>query len=249
MKLRLMICAAAASTALFADDVVTTDTYGVLAVSDPDTHNTVVGVPWRNVSATLSDVTLSNLVSTAGLTAGDKVYLYEETSAGSSVTTNWYEYVLSSAGVFEPSTTVYGKTVTPDAADVKTLPRGTGLIIQRAANTNPIYLCGRYDTTSAGSTTVPANSIALIANPLTTEKTIANTVGSDGDEIRIPLDNGGLKVYTKKDGVWGTYVETTTPSPRGRGSVTTQTWTSGCVLAAGKGAWYVCGATAATIAW
>ena len=247
MKLHFMICAAAASTALFAADVVT-DIYGVLAVSDPDTHNTVVGVPWRNVSATLSDVTLSNLVSTAGLTAGDKVYLYEETSDGSSVTTNWYEYVLSNEGVFEPSTTVYGKTVTPDAADVKTLPRGTGLIIQRAANTNPIYLCGRYDTTLAGSTTVPANSIALIANPLTTEKTIANTVGSNGDEIRIPLDNGGLKVYTKKDGVWGTYVTGSSSSGR-RGSVITQTWTTGCALDAGKGAWYVCGATAATIEW
>lgn len=247
MKLRLMICAATASTALFAADV-TSDTYGVLAVSDTETHNTVVGVPWRNVSATLANATLSNLVSTVGLAQGDKVYLYEETRDGSSVTTNWYEYVLSSTGVFEPSTTVYGQVVTPVAADAKTLSRGTGLIIQRASNGTPIYLCGRYDSTTPDSTTIPANSIVLIANPLTTVKTIADTVGSNGDEIRIPLDNGGLKIYLKKDGVWGTYVSTTTTSRRG-GTVTTTTWTPGCTLAAGKGAWYVCGATEATIAW
>lgn len=249
MKLRLMICAAAAGTALFAEDV-TSATYGVLAVSDTETHNTVVGVPWRNVSETLSDVTLSNLVSTATLAENDKVYLYEETRDGSAITTNWYEYVCSGTGVLEPSTTVFGKTyATPGAADVKTLSRGAGLIIQRKSITTPIYLCGRYDdTTLVGSTTIPANSTALIANPLTTNKEIGSSVGSNGDEIRIPLDNGGLTIYTKKDGAWGHYVETTSTSRRG-GTVTTQTWTPGCTLAAGRGAWYVCGDTEATIAW
>ena len=49
MKLRLMICVAAAGTALFAAEV-TSKTYGVLAVSDTATSNTVVGVPWRTVN-------------------------------------------------------------------------------------------------------------------------------------------------------------------------------------------------------
>lgn len=252
MKKRLMVCAMAASAVLFAEDVtdVTSATYGVLAVSDSTVSNLVVGVPWRNVGETLSDVTLSNLVSTATLAENDKVYLYEETHDGSTVTTNWYEYVCSATGVLVPSTTVFGKSyTTASPADLKTLSRGTGLIIQRANNTKPIYLCGRYDETAAPSaTTIPANSIVLIANPLTTEKEIGASVGSNGDQIRVPLNNGGLIVYTKKDGVWGHYVETETKSSRG-GTVISQTWTPGCTLAAGKGAWYVCGDTVTIIEW
>ena len=248
MKLRLMICAMAAGTALFATDV-TSYTYGVLAVSDTTSSNTVVGVPWRQVSesASATDITLSNLVSTTTLAAGDIVYLYESGT--------WKGYTLSATKVWEPMTTINGdEVVSPGSADAKELSRGTGLIVQRASNTDPIYLCGRYDSTPPSATPVGAGATVLIANPTTTAKTIGDDVGSNGDEIRIPLDGGGLKVYTKKDDAWGTVVETTTPVTRGGKTINkkTQTWTTGgCELAPGMGAWYVNGSTeaAASIAW
>ena len=87
----------AASTALFATDV-TSYTYGVLAVSDTTSSNTVVGVPWRQVNeaATPADITLSNLVSTTTLATGDIVYLYESGT--------WKGYTLSATKVWEPMT-------------------------------------------------------------------------------------------------------------------------------------------------
>ena len=244
MKLRLMICAMAAGTALFATDV-TSYTYGVLAVTNA-TATTVVGVPWRNVGGgEMSNVTLSNLVSTTGLATGDIIYLYEGTT--------WYGYQLSSAGVWEPYTTVSGETTVsaPGSADAKTLARGTGLIVQRSSAANPIYLCGRYDSEAPSATSVGAGATVLIANPTTSAKTFGASDGAVGDQIRVPLDGGGLKIYEKKSDGWGSIVETTEQITR-RGkqvTVTTQSWTLGCSLAPGMGAWYVSKDTAADIAW
>ncbi len=243
MKLRLMICAMAASTALFATDDVSSYTYGVLAVTNA-TATTVVGVPWRQVNeaATATDISLSNLVSTTGLATGDIIYLYEGTT--------WYGYQLSSAGVWEPYTTVSGTTTVsaPGSADAKTLARGTGLIVQRSSATNPIYLCGRYDSSTPEATSVGAGATVLIANPLTTAKTI--TGGSNGDEVRVPLDGGGLKVYTNKNATWGTVVETTTTLPGIPVPIKSQAWSAtSCELAPGTGAWYVSKDTATSIAW
>ena len=226
MKLRLMICAMAASTALFATDV-TSYTYGVLAVSDTTSSNTVVGVPWRQVSesATTSDISLSNLVSTAMLAAGDIVYLYEGGT--------WKGYTLLASGVWDPMTTINGKDVTsPGSADAKTFSRGAGLIIQRASNTDPIYLCGRYEAIVGLNSTIPAGTMVLIANPLTGDKEI--TVGAVGDQIRIPQDGGAMKIYEKRAAGWGTYSAQTV------GGRTVKKWSAcGCSLPAGTGAFYV----------
>ena len=235
MKLRLIICAMAASAALFATDV-NSDTFGLVRVTDTST-NTVIGVPW--VSATGSAVSLSNLVSTATLSAGDVVYLYEGTT--------WKAYKLSAAKVWEPYTTVgVGGVEGAPSADNKTLARGTGMIIQRASADDAIYLCGRLDTTTPSATAIAASSTVFFGNPLTTTKTISSE-GANGDKIVVLKDGGGSTIYEKKDGVWGTYVETTTTTKRG--TKKTQTWTPGCTLAPGMGAWYQAGEAAASISW
>ena len=237
MKLRLMICAMAASAALFATDV-TSDTFGLVRVTDSAT-NTVIGVPW--VGATGSAISLSNLVSTATLAAGDVVYLYEGET--------WKAYKLSAAKVWEPFTTVgVGGTEGAPAADAKTLARGTGLIIQRASATDSIYLCGRLDTGTPSATAIAANATVFFGNPLTSTKTISSE-GANGDKIIVLKNGGGSTVYEKKDGVWGTYVESTTEGRGGRPGKTVQTWTPGCTLAPGMGAWYQAGAASATINW
>lgn len=235
MRKRLMVCAVAASAALFAEDV-TSHTYGVLAVSDSTVSNLVVGVPWRNVSEaeTMTDITLSNLVSTATLANDDIVYLYEGTT--------WYGYKVTE-GVLDPMTTVNGQTVTPTAADAKTLSRGTGLIVQRASNTTPIYLCGRYDETTPGSTTIPANATTLIANPKTV--TVSITDGTTGDQIRIPGNGGKMTVYEKRaDGWYGQQEDKSLGFP----VVSYVKLADGVPLAAGKGAFYL-SKGARTISW
>ena len=223
MKLRLMICSMVASAALFANEPTDSATYGILAVSDATTTNTVVGVPWVNVGE--GNVTLSNLVSTATLAENDMVYFYEGTT--------WYSYKVQS-GVFVPVTTVNGEAATPpSAANVKTFARGTGLIIQRANTTSPIYLCGRYDDSNTPTaTSITEKSTALIANPKTVEVKI--TSGNVGDKVQVPGNGGKMTTYTKKSDAWyqaegrtlgGVLVDLKLPS--------------GVPLAAGKGAFYM----------
>lgn len=235
MKLRVMICAMAASAALFATDN-TSDTFGLVRVTDTST-NTVIGVPW--VGATGSAISLSNLVSTATLTAGDVVYLYEGST--------WKAYKLSANKVWEPYTTVgVGGTEGAPSADNKTLARGTGLIIQRASASDSIYLCGRLDTGTPSATAVAANATVFFGNPLTATKDLAS-VGNVGDKIIVLKNGAGSTIYEKKESGWGSYVETTTTTPRG--TKKTQTWTPGCTLAPGMGAWYQAGDAAASISW
>lgn len=240
MKLRSMIYAMAASTALFAADY-TGDgkIFGVLGVTDNASSNTVVGVPWFSVSG--EAISLSNLVSTATLATGDIIYLYEGTT--------WYGYRLN-GGVWEPFSTVAEAPnpaiSSPGAADQKTLTRGTGLIIQRASNTDPIYLCGRDVTVTGGSTTVPAGGTMLIANPATVDKTIAHSTGSVGDQISVIKNGGAADIYERRDDGW--YGTTTTTV----GGFTVKKKTKladGVLIGAGKGAWYFSKDTAATIQW
>ena len=237
MKLRLMICAAAASTALFAgENDVYSDTYGVLAVTDTTTTNTVVGVPWLNVGE--GNVTLSNLVSTATLENNDVIYFYDDPT--------WYSYKVH-GGVFVCVTTVNGSPVTPPPeADAKAFARGTGLIIQRANTVNPIYLCGRYyDNTMPVATSIPAKSKALIANPKT--ETVYITAGSEGDKISIPGNGATMTDYVRNsDGWYATVTDTTFGFPVTR----KEKLDNGVPLAAGKGAFYTNNGTAAvTINW
>ena len=211
----------AASTALFATDPTTSSVvYGVMGVADTSSSNTVVGVPWVNA-------TLSNLVSTATLATGDIIYLYEGTT--------WYGYRLN-AGVWEPMTTIGGtdSVGTPDAADIKTLAQGKGLIVQRASNTDPIYLCGRDATVTGGSTTIPANATMLIANPALDTKNI--TTGVVGDQIRVILNGGAMNIYEKGSDGW---YETVTDMSFGFPMTSKVKLDNGVPLAPGMGAWYV----------
>lgn len=231
MKLRFMICAIAAGTALFADDV-TSSTYGVMSVVTNGTQ-AVVGVPWKNVGE--GDVTLANLVSTTTLAAGDKVYFY---NGGT-----WYSYELDSSKAWKAATTVSGSGGSaPAAADAQTFALGTGLLIERASTSDPIYLVGRYD---GNSTTVAAGATVLISNPTTAEKSI--TSGNEGDEIRILKADGGMDSYTKRsDGWYGPGTKTV-----GKYTVkTTVKFADGVPFGVGKAALYINkGENAASISW
>ncbi|MCR5114520.1 MAG: hypothetical protein K6A95_02420 [Bacteroidales bacterium] len=252
MKLRLMICAMAASSALFATDPMTSSVvYGVMGVADTASSNTVVGVPW--VSATGDAVSLSNLVSAATLEANDTLYLYD------TVNDQWCAYQLLASGVWNPLTTVKGNTlVNPPEADAKMLARGTGLILQRAHNTDPIYLCGRIGTGSATSSitagTSPSNTVqTLFANGGAGDLDLnsAGVVGGAGDRIIVP-QNGGMSIqYEYKNNKWGRYTKQSVTKTIGTRTITLNqdVWTEGCTIPAGTGAWYMSAGGSPTITW
>ena len=249
MKLSVMICAMVAGAALFADDV-TSPTFGLIRVTDTASSNTVIGVPWKNIGDD-GNVTLSNLVSTANLDAGDIVYLYEGET--------WLGYQLSASGVWEALTTVNGTdVVSPQAADAKRLARGTGLIIQRAHNTNPIYLCGRLDTENASSTitagTSPSDTVqTLFANGGTSDLDLntASVVGGAGDRIIVPLNGGASIQYEYKNSKWGRYEKQSVTKTFGSRTITLNqdVWTEGCTIPVGTGAWYLSAGGSPTITW
>lgn len=245
MKLRLMICAIAAGTALFADDT-TSATFGMIRVND-NSHDTVIGVPWANVG-TDGNVTLSNLVSTATLAENDKLYLYEGQT--------WYGYQLNGSGIWMPMTTISDITPSgvPDSAHSKRLARGAGLILQRGVTNNPVYLCGRL-TNETVCATIAANGTTLFANPCATNVDINVTFAGAtiGDTIMIPQDNGKSAIYTFDGKEWGSTNKVVTGTYQ-LGNKTYNTyaneWVRGGEIKAGTGAWYESKASNAhTITW
>ena len=248
MKLRLMICAAAASTALFATEDGNSATYAVMNVTNAYT-DTVIAVPWVGFNG--SAITISNLVNTTTLTAGDKLYMYDNGT--------WYEYTKSAGGVWTGA-----ETITPagsHSAESQVVQRGSGLILQRdeSGAGGTVFLAGRVDsssitTTIAGATTVEGETVkgkTLFANPTATAVDINTkfTGATNGDTISIPLNNGGTDVYTY-DGTkseWGKMTFTvTTFNGRTR---KTNTWSKCGSIPAGTGAWYETTGSGYTVTW
>lgn len=237
MKLRLMICAAAASTALFATDQISA-TYAVMNVTNAYT-DTIVAVPWVGLDGTA--ITISNLVNTTTLTDGDKLYMYDDGT--------WYEYTKSAAGIWTGA-----ETITPTGshtAESQVVQRGTGLVLQRKVSGagGTVLLAGRVD--SGTITTTIATGKTLFANPTATAVDI-NTSGkfadaTNGDTISIPLNNGGSDVYTFNGTEWGkmTYTETTINGRKRK----TKSWSKCGSIPAGTGAWYETTGSGYTVTW
>ena len=231
MKLRLMICAAAASTALFATDV-NSATYAVMNVTNAYT-DTVIAVPWVGLDG--SAITISNLVNTTTLSVGDKLFMYGADG-------KWYECSKNADGQWEGSITVSDASMLTAAS--QTVNRGTGLVLQRAASGagGTVLLAGRV-TDAVAQTTFVANGKTLFANPTASDaalNTALKTGATYGDTISIPLNNGSTLQYVFNGTEWGRtnqVAQTVTINGRDRTRYTKE-WVSGGTIPAGTGAWY-----------
>lgn len=249
MKLRLMICTAAASTVLFAaEDAISAATYAVMNVTNAYT-DTVIAVPWVGLDG--SAITISNLVNTTTVAAGDKLYMYGSDG-------KWYAYTKNAAGNLEGDATISSEGVTITDAAQQTIERGKGLILQRANAGGNVLLCGRVDantvsTTIAGAVTVEGETVkgkTLFANPTASSVDINTkfTSATNGDTITIPLNNGGSDTYTFNGTEWGkmTVTEQTLPNGRKR---KTNAWSKCGSIPAGTGAWYEATGVGYTVTW
>ncbi len=230
MKLRLMICAAAASTALFAgDNDATSATYAVMNVTNAYT-DTIIAVPWVGLDGNTN--TISGLVNTTTLAEGDKLYMYDNGT--------WYEYT-KSEGVWTGATTI--TTSGDHTAESQVVARGSGLILQRASAGGTVLLCGRVDS-NAIQTTIAANGKTLFANPTASDvllNTTFKTGAEYGDKIMIPQNSGGTLTYMFNGTEWGS----TNRVEDGTINVGNRTikkykneWQPGGSIPAGTGAWY-----------
>ena len=243
MKLRLMICAAAASTALFAgENDPTSATYAVMNVTNAYT-DTVIAVPWVGLDG--SAIKISDLVNTTTLSAGDKLYMYNDNDI-------WYEYTKTSDG-WTVSDTI--TTTGSHSAESQVVQRGTGLILHRSSGNGNVFLCGRVDS-SPISTTI-ANGKTLFANPTASavnldDKFTAAAGATEGDAIMIPLNNGGSDTYTFNGTEWGKSTKVANGTITVADKIITKyedKWTKCGSIPAGTGAWYITTGSGYTVTW
>ncbi len=253
MKLRLMMgwCALAATMALGAD-VTGQNTCGLMNVPS-DAQYTMISVPWVTVGGSADAMEVAKLVKTDTLTSADELYSGDELYYYANGT--YYRWVLKD-GVWTPTHTTMadakGDSVTVVAPEASyTLPRGTGLFLVRKDTSKEIWLYGQYSTekvsvtVAKGAAGTPAYT--MIANPNAEAYNLNDkgVTGEAGDQI---LLDDAKTLYTFKDGSWlrqGTKTVTI-----GSTEKAVAAWVKdGCVIPAGRGAWYVSKGGAPTIEW
>ena len=187
------------------NEIPSTNAIGIVEVVS-QTTNTITAVPWKRLASApgeASDLTVSNFVAYANLSAGDAVYMLDGRA--------YKMWKKKNDGTWEAATTVSGDGASisikeAGAPDVATIPCGGAVWVQRADATKPYFLVGQYDE-SAFRVTVPGTNTVLIANPFPTDVTLnAITWGTSvtNDIIRIPRN--GLHVdLSYKNGKWGYY--------------------------------------------
>ena len=204
----------------------------------------VAAVPWRNVAVT-GDVTVDRLVAT-GVATGDEIAAWMD-GAKTYYTWRW------NGTAWEPATDA--KTGVPaPAASATTLRRGTAVWYKRANPSSAYSQVGGYDpatvttaVTQGGATSEKKPANTLLINPYDEAVDLTKILGASGDQIQTLADK---KVYTYKDGKWGTMQLVEMDSPFG--PVKKQKFvpaTGAVVVPAGQGFWYISKGGAPAIDW
>lgn len=247
MKLRLMmgVCALAAATALGAD-VMGRNVCGLMNVPS-DAKVTMIAVPWVTVGGEADAMKVANLVKTDTLSAGDELYYYD-----GSVYRCWK----LQGGAWQPTTVTLKdakgndlSVQTPDASYA--LPRGKGLFLVRQDAAKEIWLYGQHSTAqvsvdvAAGTAGTPAYTMIANPNAKAYDLNTKGVGGAAGDQI---LLDDAKTLYIYKDSSWKK--QGTTTVTMGQIQKTLTTWVAeGCVIQAGRGAWYVSKGGKPTIKW
>lgn len=164
--------------------------------------NTVVAVSALDL-ATGGDLAISNLVKTAGLTAGDRLLKFSDGS-------NYECWTLSADGVWEPTPKYVAGQVdpqTPDPAALVTEAVGSGIWLSRQDTSKPFVIYGLHSDTK--TSVVPAgSSAALVGNPTQVDKAPSVVGAQDGDRIVVQDASTVVKKkeYIYKGGAWKHWV-------------------------------------------
>ena len=230
MKTILSALAIAVGSTVLA--VESSNTFGILRI-DSSASQTIVSVPW--LASGGGNINVADVVKTANLNPGDKLYYY------STGTTNYRVWQLSQTGVWEEAVPA-GESATQDP----TLARGNAIILERFAPqggslANCFYLYGQY-TDANPSVACVENGYTLLA-PTGLNRdcdlnrsdccSFAGTIG-ENDMIYIPNANGVYSIYEYDKGKWGMWKKT---------------FVVGATIPVGSGAWYVSKGGSPTITW
>ena len=209
-------------------------TIGVLAITNAPA-TAIIGVPWVALSGG-GAISVSNLVYTANLTAGDKLQAFDDNGSLQAWTLNggvWTADYIAGDNEQELS----------DDADTVKLARGKGVWLTRQDPTAPIYLVGQVCTnkveTALEKPTEPGAKVwNLVASPKVEPVDVAQLL--DGrqatDKVMVPT-KGAPKNFIYMGGKWG-YIDYETDE---NGLVHAKFVTDDTTVPAGTGLWYLNG--------
>ncbi len=211
----------------------------------------IVPVPWKAFAQETMDIAVSNLVRTAELAAGDRLYVYDDAK-------DLYDtWELRADRTWKPVKTV--KVVKgelevqeADSPEVATVRRGTGVWLERNDVSRPVHLVGQYEAAAAEvrieAGTAGAPKWNLVASPLLEAWDIDSIREGVAAADRIIVPTGGEpRIYTRDaaNAKWG-YVVYEADS---RGVVRPVRKEGDTVLGPGTGFWYVSEGGAPAIRW
>ena len=232
-------------------------TFGVLKRTS-STTKTLVSVPWGELSATVArDIRVTDIVKTATLDVGDKLHVYDKVSK------RYDTWQIDADHQWRPLATYVVNedgsvsTISAGLPEDRTVARGSAIWLERQNVSKPFYLYGQHVEGTAvadidrGSVEAPMWN--LIASPSLEPFDVRTIKYADpNDQIVVPTEDGP-RVYTCKDGVWGTDVNVTETRTMPDGTkvevVKRSRDTVNTTIPAGVGFWYVSQGGKPTIRW
>jgi len=193
MKFGSLLLGLLATAAVSAGTVTGGNTFGIIKLSGITTTNTIVAVPWVNCTDA-GNVSVSNLVMTIGLKAGDKVVIND-----GGIYRGWQ--LNAPDGTWTPMTSVDATGVkTSDKASNQTLARGQGFFLMRGTgwdgNSFDLYLYGQVQKNAMTAVSAAAGAYTLLSNP--TDQSI--TYASIGTNNKGTPTKGDVIITLKNDG-------------------------------------------------
>lgn len=204
----------------------------------------VAAVPWRALETT-QNVTVDKLIAT-GRAAGDEISAWN-------TTTRAYDIWRFNGTTWEAATDAKSGRTAPSATTT-TLPRGTAVWYKRGGDASAAYSqIGGYvvetvetPTVAGGTTSANKPMNNLLINPFYEDVDLTKIPGASGDQIQVIST---MKVYTNKDGQWGTLQLVTVSSPFGEVKQQQFVAASAITVPAGQGFWYISKGGAPAIDW
>ena len=243
MKLKAFVAAGLVVSASCAMAVVTSSNTLCRIQVESSSTETILAVPLIEIGGSDQVITITNLVTTTGLVAGDSL-MYNDGD-------NWYSWHVNESGNWEAiATTVGGRTTKSPTSAQFARGRGVWLVRGAASKNNPIYLYGQCDarttTTTFAAGTKARPQYTLMGNPK--EAAFAPnsktwTGCGQGDKIAYADANGKAQTFTYRTGKgWCEAVDTT-----GEGDFD---WvTTSNTIPAGQGFWYVSVGGSGSVEW
>ena len=196
---------------------------------------TIIAVPWLSLTDG-NAIAVADLVKTAGLTAGDKLHVYNKAESRYDVYELAADRAWTPKAIYKVGADGTVEAVSSGTPETTTVARGNGVWLERQDTTKPIVSYGQVASGTV-ATTIDAGTAEkptwnLLAVPTTTAVNIAATFGaSEADTLIVPTA-GAPKICTVKDGAWG-YAKSVPVTE----------------LPAGTGFWYLNGGAAKTVNW